>query len=91
MGSVEYLNPPYIVTIKLLDWQRQGLQETATGYGYRLTTRYMLETPDGVRRRVYAICYSNCASLYVKIKKQNVFLRDGELETAVDAAKERRG
>jgi hypothetical protein len=81
---VEYLNPPYKVTTKQLWWQKQGLQQTATGYGRKLNTGYMLETPDGRKRRVYAICYSNVVSFYVKVRGKLLFLRDGELQTARD-------
>jgi hypothetical protein len=82
--SVNYLNPPYKLITQMLSWQKQGLQQTASGYGRKLTTPYMLETPDGRKRRVYAVCFSNSASHYVLIKGERVFLRDGELETARD-------
>lgn len=86
MNTVEYLNPPYKVTVRMLEWQRLGLQQTASGYGRKLTTPYLLDTGDGKQRRVYAICYSNVASHYVLIKGQMLFLRDSELEEARDAA-----
>jgi hypothetical protein len=86
---ITYLDPPYKVTTSMLWWQKQGLQQTATGYGGKLTSPYMLETPDGRKRRVYAMCYSNAASHYVLIKGQTIFLRDGELETARDTGEVR--
>ena len=81
---ITYLDPPYSVSDRPLDWQRQGLQQTASGYGSRLTTRYMLTTPDGRQRRVYAICYSNVASYYVFVRGRVVYLRDYELQDARD-------
>ena len=52
---------------KPLDWQLKGLQETASGFGGKLTTRYMINY-KGRLRRVYSCCYSNNGTLYVKIK-----------------------
>ena len=61
--------------VKMLDWQKQGLQETATGYGGKLTTRYVITDPvDKKTRRVYAICYSNCASHYIIKGGERLFL-----------------
>jgi hypothetical protein len=42
---------------------------SATGYGKQIPTRYMVKLdrgPGSQWQRVYAICYSNCASHYVK-------------------------
>jgi hypothetical protein len=88
-NTVTYQNAPYTVTIKQLWWQRRGLQQTATGYGAKLATKYLLTVPDAPRPyRVYAICYSNVASFYILRKGQRLFLRDWELETARDLALE---
>lgn len=54
-------------------WQKQGLMETATGYGSKLTTRYKVQY-EGKLRRVYAICHSNCSSLFINVKKQKLFI-----------------
>jgi len=43
---------------------------SATGYGNKIPTRYMVKLdrgPGSQWQRVYAICYSNCASHYVKV------------------------
>ena len=45
-------------------WQLLGLQETATGYGKRLTTRYMVQH-RGKWRRVYCCIYSNIGTCYI--------------------------
>lgn len=54
-------------------WQAQGIQQTATGYGNRLNSGYMIAYA-GKLRRVYAVCYSNCASFYVLVKGERKFL-----------------
>ena len=86
-NTVSYQNAPYTVTIKQLWWQKQGLQQTASGYGSKLATEYMLTLPDSPRPyRVYAICYSNAASFYILRQGKRLFLRDWELEEARDKA-----
>ena len=86
-NTVTYQNAPYTVTIKELWWQKQGLQQTATGYGRKLVTPYMLSIPGAARPyRVYAICFSNCASHYILRNGERLFLRDCELEEARDLA-----
>ena len=52
---------------KELSWQKAGLQQTASGYGYKLTTRYMVRL-NGKWRRVYACQYSNVGTLYLPHK-----------------------
>ena len=82
---VTYLNPPYTITEKRLDWQKRGLQQTATGYGSKLNSGYTLTVPGQRPRRVYAICYSNAASHYVLVNGQAMYLRDSELQCAIDS------
>jgi hypothetical protein len=62
-------------TINSLPWQTLGLQETASGYGSKLTTRWMVRL-GGRLRRIYAICYSNVASYYIISKGERLFIRD---------------
>ena len=64
-----------------LAWQRRGLQQTATGYGSKLTTEHMVKVEGGrdVWRRVYAVCYSNAASFFVMLDYKRVFVRDSDL------------
>jgi hypothetical protein len=89
-NTVTYQNAPYTVTIRPLWWQKQGLQQTATGYGSKLTTEYMLHLPDSSHSyRVYAICWSNVASFYILRRGQRLFLHDAELEEERDAARYR--
>lgn len=45
-------------------WQDRGLSFTATGYGSRIPTRYMVRF-NGRWRRVYCRQYSNAGTLYI--------------------------
>lgn len=63
--------------------------QSATGYGSRIATDYMIRIDNGkILRRVYAFCYSNSASHYVFIKGVKHWFKDHELQEAVDKAKE---
>lgn len=80
---VTYQSAPYTVSINRLPWQKAGLQQTASGYGSKLTTEYMLHVPGAKRAyRVYAVCYSNVASFYIVRRGVRLFLRDYELQAA---------
>lgn len=59
-----------------LDWQAMGLQQTASGYGSNLVTPYKLMF-NGRKLRVYAICWSNCASHFIRSKQRRIFLNLG--------------
>ena len=50
-----------------LDWQRRGLQYTATGYGTKIPTSKAIKWSDGKVRRVYCDIYSNRGSCYCMI------------------------
>ena len=50
-----------------LDWQRRGLQYTATGYGTKIPTSKVIKWSDGRERRVYCDIYSNAGSCYCMI------------------------
>lgn len=60
----------YFKTIKSPLWfHNRGLMQTATGYGKKLKTEYMIM--DGNRkRRVYYACFSNAGVYY--------FIKNGE-------------
>jgi hypothetical protein len=47
-----------------LDWQVRGLQQTASGYGERLATPYMVRVA-GRWRRVYCYLISNSGTLFI--------------------------
>jgi len=50
---------------RLLPWQRAGLSYTASGYGQRIPTSYVVRV-DGRWRRVYCCCYSNLGTCYIE-------------------------
>jgi hypothetical protein len=54
-------------------WQLQGLQQTATGYGGKLTTSRMIRYA-GRWRRIYCMCYSNSGSCYILVKGETIFV-----------------
>lgn len=56
-----------------LDWQRRGLQQSASGYGAKLTTSHKLSL-NGKLYRVYSTCYSNAASHWVTVKGRKIFI-----------------
>lgn len=47
-----------------LRWQDQGLSFTASGYGSRIPTRYMVKY-NGKWRRVYCIQHSNAGTCFI--------------------------
>lgn len=57
----------------LLPWQAMVLQQTATGYGAKLTTRWKINY-CGKLYRVYATCCSNIASLWFTVKGERIYL-----------------
>lgn len=52
------------VKIKRTWWQDKGLSYTASGYGKRIPTEYMVKFNDKWRR-VYCKIYSNSGTLYI--------------------------
>ena len=59
--------------IKPLPWQIRGLQYTATGYGSKIPTRYMVRFNDKWRR-VYCMIYSNIGTLYIGKRSDNLII-----------------
>ena len=59
--------------IKRLWWQDRGLQYTATGYGKRIPTQYMVKY-EGNWRRVYCCVYSNAGTLYIGKLSDGLFI-----------------
>jgi hypothetical protein len=51
---------------ELLWWQKRGLSYTATGYGRKIPTTWMVRLPGNPRwRRVYCCTYGNAGTCYV--------------------------
>lgn len=74
---VDYLSKPFRWKYAPTDWQKRGLQETATGYGSRLTSSRMIKIEgEKLWRRVRVICFSNAGSAFIESKGQRLFLRD---------------
>ena len=58
---------------KILDWQKRGLSQTASGYGSKLVTYNMLRY-NGIWHRIYCMCYSNSGTLYILVKGKMVIV-----------------
>lgn len=58
-------------------WQEQGLSYTATGYGSKIPTRYLVRTVDQKWRRVYCAQFSNAGTLYVMHGKNRTIVNLG--------------
>jgi hypothetical protein len=76
MNAIQYLKQPYELIDKPLEWQRRGLQQTATGYGSKLTSRRVVRLPDGRERRIYVTCYSNAGSAWITLDGNRLYLHD---------------
>lgn len=72
---IKYKEGQSILLYHPLWWHEQGLQQTATGYGRKLTTPYKVEH-NGRLYRVYGRCYSNVFSLYILPGGKPLYLRD---------------
>lgn len=67
-----FLTESVPVKEKLLPWQERGLSYTATGYGRKIPTHYMVQH-RGKWRRVYCCIFSNVGTLYIgKLSPQAV-------------------
>lgn len=62
------------LVLSQLPWQRHGLQQTASGYGMRLTTEWKINY-GGKLRRLYATCISNCATVWFIDKGRKIVIR----------------
>jgi hypothetical protein len=75
-SGVTYLEDSHKVTAAK-QTELSPYQQTASGYGSKLRTSYMIQL-DGkpLWRRIYCICYSNSGSLYVLVSGQRLFVHD---------------
>lgn len=62
------------VMVRPLWWQEKGLSYSATGYGSKIPTRYMVRTVDQKWRRVYCAIFSNVGSTYVMHGKEKTIV-----------------
>ena len=76
--TIKYLEDvtPYTVIDRPLWWHLKGLQETASGYGTKLTSRRCIQLPNGKTRRIYIWCISNSGVAYVTYQGHQYNLRD---------------
>ena len=61
------LDVEYTREYRPLEWQRQGLQQTASGYGRKLTSRYCVRLADRRLRRVYVSQFSNAGTAWITL------------------------
>ena len=73
--KIQYKDGPSELVYRPLWWHMEGLTQTATGYGKKLTTPYKTEY-NGRLYRVYQICFSNAATSYILPKGQALYLRE---------------
>lgn len=71
-NMVDYLEASDVIDAKLspLWWHKQGLQQTASGYGRALKTEYLVRLQDKRWRRVLVCCYSNAGTAYVRVNSK---------------------
>lgn len=65
-GTVEYIAEPYTLVDRPLWWHEQGLQQTSSGYGRKLTSSRCVRFGDGIERRVYITQFSNAGTAWIK-------------------------
>ena len=71
----DYNHTPLETVRKPLWWQLRGLMYTATGYGKKIPTEYMVKHNNRMKR-VYCCIYSNVGSLYIKSHGHDIFLTE---------------
>ena len=69
------LEEPYEILDRPLPWQRAGLQQTASGYGRKLTSSRVVRLPDGRERRIYVTQYSNAGTAWIVLDGQKRVVR----------------
>jgi hypothetical protein len=71
-NTLEY-NKGSNVMIKELWWQKKGLSYTASGYGKRIPTRYMVEH-NGRWYRVYCCIFGATGTLFIESKGEDIIV-----------------
>jgi hypothetical protein len=54
-------------------WHLEGLSQTASGYGAKLTTRLCIDL-DGKARRIYVTTYGNAGTAWINYKGARVVI-----------------
>jgi len=65
----------YETRYRPLEWQKRGLQQTASGYGSKLTSTREIKY-EGRWRRIYVCCYSNAGTAYIVKGKDWIVIRE---------------
>lgn len=60
---------PYVAEHRPLGWQKQGKSFTASGYGGRIPSPWMVKFGSRYRR-IYVACYSNSGTAYIEGKRK---------------------
>ena len=71
--------------VKELWWQKQNLMFTASGYGSKIPTRYMVQV-ENIWRRVYCCCYSNVGSLYIFVRGIEYSIHEYDLSEKLEVS-----
>lgn len=56
-----------------LPWQKRGLQQTASGYGAKLTSSFKISF-EGKLYRLYHTCYGNASSCWFTVKGRKIYV-----------------
>jgi len=73
-SEIEYLLKPFELIERPLWWHKQGLQQTSSGYGSKLTSSRCIKLPDGRTRRIYITCYSNAGSAWITVNGKKIYI-----------------
>ena len=81
MPAVNYVIDGFILAVidAPLPRQKAGLSFTASGYGAAIPTSRIVKCADGKTRRVYATCYGNAASVWIRVNGGKQYLHDYQL------------
>jgi len=71
IDALNTIRTPLETIEKPLWWQERGLSYTATGYGSKIPTQYMVKH-SGRMKRVYCRIFSNAGSLYIVSGKTTI-------------------
>ena len=75
------LDPAATIFDRPLEWQRRGLQQTASGYGRKLTSTRCVRLSDGRVRRIYVTIYSNIGTAWINLNSQSFVIVDERIAT----------
>ena len=77
---IRYLRDYHKFTIRAED-TTPNYGRSADGYGRKIPTNRLIRLEGEKRwRRVYAICFSNCASHYIMIGGDAYYIHDGDVK-----------